>query len=49
LCRCEPYKKGVPLADDAIVPELVEIIKEKFGGTRKRKRDKARKLLQFWK
>ena len=46
---CDPYKKGVPLAEDSIVPELVEIIKEKFGGERRRKRDTFIDFLQFWK
>ncbi len=46
---CDPYKKGVPLAEDSIVPELVEIIKEKFGGERRRKRDTLIDFLQFWK
>ena len=31
----EPYKKGVPMADDDILPVLVEIAKEKFGAVDK--------------
>jgi hypothetical protein len=31
----EPYKRGVPMADDDLLPELVEIAKEHFGATDK--------------
>ena len=31
----EPYKKGVPMADDDLLPELVAIAKEHFGATAK--------------
>lgn len=43
----EPYKEGVPLADDDLLPELVEILKSEFGAVDKktRKRDKLKKLI----
>jgi len=31
----EPYKKGIPLADEDLIPELIEIIKKEFGGVAK--------------
>ena len=31
----EPYKKGVPMADDDLLPELVAIAKEHFGAVDK--------------
>jgi len=31
----EPYKKGIPLADEELIPELIEIIKNEFGGVEK--------------
>ena len=31
----EPYKKGIPLEDEILVEELIEIIVEQFGGKRK--------------
>jgi len=34
----DPYKKGIPLEDDSLLPELVEIAVEKFGATKKRAR-----------
>ena len=43
----EPYKQGVPLADEDLLPELVEILKNEFGARDKtmRKRDKLKKLV----
>lgn len=43
----EPYKEGVPLEDDDLIPELVEILKSEFGAKDKkmRKRDKLKKLV----
>ena len=43
----EPYKEGVPLADESLIPELVEILKNEFGAKDKtmRKRDKLKKLV----
>jgi ferredoxin-nitrite reductase len=43
----EPYKEGVPLAEESLIPELVEILKNEFGATDKtmRKRDKLKKLV----
>ena len=31
----EPYKKGIPLEHDELIPELVDIIVDQFGGKRK--------------
>ena len=31
----DPFKKGVPLEDDLLLPELVEIAVEHFGATKK--------------
>jgi len=33
----EPYKKGIPLEHDELIPELVEIIVNEFGGKKKAK------------
>lgn len=43
----EPYKTGVPLADESLIPELVEILKNEFGAVDKkmRKRDKIKELV----
>jgi len=46
----EPFKSGVPLADESLIPELVEILKSEFGATDKkekkaRKRDKLKNLV----
>ena len=43
----EPYKSGVPLEDESLIPELVEILKNEFGAVDKkmRKRDKLKKLV----
>jgi len=32
----EPYKKGIPLDHDDLLPELVDIVVDKFGGKKKR-------------
>ena len=32
----EPYKKGIPLDHDDLLPELVEIVVDKFGGKKRR-------------
>ena len=43
----EPMKSGIPLEDEFLIPELVEILKNEFGAVDKkmRKRDKLKKLL----
>jgi ferredoxin-nitrite reductase len=43
----DPYKEGVPLEDESLIPELVEILKNEFGAKDKtmRKRDKLKKLV----
>jgi ferredoxin-nitrite reductase len=43
----EPFKSGVPLADESLIPELVEILKSEFGAVDKkvRKRDRIKKLV----
>jgi hypothetical protein len=40
-------KSGIPLEDEFLIPELVEILKSEFGAVDKkmRKRDKLKKLL----
>lgn len=32
------YMKGVPMADDDLIPVLVDIVMDKFGGEKKGKR-----------
>ena len=34
----EPFKEGVPLEEDILVPELVEILKTQFGAIEKKSR-----------
>ena len=43
----EPYKSGVPLDEETLVPELVEILKSEFGAKDKkmRKRDKLKEVI----
>ena len=43
----EPFKSGVPLEDESLIPELVEILKTEFGAVDKkmRKRDKIKALV----
>mmetsp|Transcript_31860 Transcript_31860/g.54350 ORF Transcript_31860/g.54350 Transcript_31860/m.54350 type:complete len:620 (-) Transcript_31860:120-1979(-) len=43
----DPLKSGIPLAEEDLVPELVEILKSEFGAVDKkvRKRDKLKKLV----
>jgi len=46
----EPFKSGVPLAEESLIPELIEILKSEFGAVDKvpektRKRDKLKKLV----
>jgi ferredoxin-nitrite reductase len=43
----EPLREGVPLNEEDLVPELVEILKTQFGATDKktRKRDVLKKLV----
>lgn len=43
----DPYKSGIPLDEEDLVPELVEILKSEFGAVDKkvRKRDKIKKLI----
>lgn len=43
----EPYKEGVPLEDDSLLPELVEILKNEFGAVDRklRKRDRLKNLV----
>ena len=45
----EPYKSGIPLDDESLIPELVDILKKQFGAVDKklRKRDKLKKLLNL--
>ena len=45
----EPYKSGVPLEDESLIPELVEILKNEFGATDKKmsKCDKLKKLVDL--
>lgn len=31
----EPYKKGIPLAEEDLLPVLVEILKDEFGAVEK--------------
>ena len=42
----EPYKSGIPLDNEFLIPELVEILKNEFGAVDKkmRKRDKLKKM-----
>lgn len=43
----EPFKSGIPLDEEFLIPELVEILKNEFGAVDKkmRKRDKLKKLV----
>jgi ferredoxin-nitrite reductase len=43
----DPYKSGVPLEEESLIPTLVEILKEEFGAVDKkvRKRDRIKKLV----
>jgi len=43
----EPFKTGIPLAEEELIPELVEILKSEFGAVDKRvrKRDMVKKLV----
>ncbi|KAL3764004.1 hypothetical protein ACHAW5_000043 [Stephanodiscus triporus] len=43
----EPFKSGIPLDDEFLIPELVQILKNEFGAVDKkiRKRDKVKKML----
>ncbi|EJK78098.1 nitrite reductase [Thalassiosira oceanica] len=43
----EPYKEGVPLAEEVLVPELVEILKNEFGAKDKKRgfRSKVKSLI----
>lgn len=43
----EPYKSGVPLDEESLVPELVEILKSEFGAKDKKvgKREKLKNLI----
>ena len=45
----EPYKSGIPLDDESLIPELVDILKTQFGAVDKtqRKRDKLKKMLNM--
>ena len=45
----EPYKSGIPLDDESLIPELVDILKTQFGAVDKkqRKRDKLKKMLNL--
>merc|ERR1711998_420132 len=44
----EPYKKGIPLAHEDLVPELVDIIVDQFGGVRKKTENKKGGLFSFF-
>ena len=43
----EPYKEGVPLADEFLLPELVEIMKNEFGAKDKKRgfRNRVKSLI----
>ncbi len=43
----DPYKEGIPLEEDSLIPELVDILKTQFGAVekKKRKRDILRSLI----
>lgn len=43
----DPVKTGIPLAEEDLVPELVDILKSEFGAVDKklRKRDRIKKLV----
>jgi ferredoxin-nitrite reductase len=43
----EPFKEGVPLEEETLIPELVEILKTQFGAVDKkmRKRDVLKKMV----
>jgi ferredoxin-nitrite reductase len=43
----DPFKEGIPLAEEDLIPELVDILKTQFGATDKkmRKRDKLKKFV----
>ena len=43
----DPYKEGVPLDDESLIPELVDILKTQFGAVdkKKRKRDILKSLV----
>ena len=43
----EPFKEGIPLDDESLIPELVEILKTQFGAVdkKRRKRDVLKKLV----
>jgi len=43
----DPYKEGIPLEEDSLIPDLVGILKTQFGAVdkKKRKRDVLRSLI----
>lgn len=43
----DPYKEGIPLEEDYLIPELVDILKTQFGAVdkKKRKRDVLKSLI----
>jgi len=43
----EPYKTGIPLDHEELIPELIDILKNEFGAVDKkiRKRDRVKKLI----
>lgn len=45
----EPYKSGIPLDDEFLIPELVEILKNEFGAVDKkmRKRDMLKQVMRM--
>lgn len=40
----EPYKEGIPIEDDILIPELVEILKSEFGAVDKKTKPWYRRL-----
>ena len=40
-----PYKKGIPLEEDILVPVLIDIAKEKFGAVDKKKKGLVKRVI----
>jgi len=45
--QLEPERKAVLVEEEVLLPALVDIIVDKFGGRRKGKRDKVKKWLKM--
>lgn len=43
----DPFKEGIPLDEESLIPELVDILKSEFGAVdkKKRKRDVLKSLV----